>query len=141
MPSSAWHAASWARESAAGKTSPKRSRRRTQEGDRKARLEGLRRDITRLTGEMATAAATIERRHIRAPTSGQLGEAAVLQVGVIVREGDILGAVLPFGALRVVALFPHQWRSAVSVLASWPSCASRAFPGPSMEASQSAMAG
>jgi membrane fusion protein (multidrug efflux system) len=89
------------------------SDRRTQEGDRKARLEGLRRDITRLTGEMATAAATIERleheierRHIRAPTAGQLGEAAALQVGVVVREGEVLGAVLPFGALRVVASFP-----------------------------------
>jgi multidrug resistance efflux pump len=86
---------------------------RTQEGDRKARLEGLKRDITRLTGEMATAAATverleheIERRHIRAPTSGQLGEVAVLQIGAVVREGDVLGAVLPHGGLRVVASFP-----------------------------------
>ena len=62
---------------------------------------------------MATSAATIERleheierRHIRAPTAGQLGEAAVLQIGAVVREGDVLGAVLPPGALRVVASFP-----------------------------------
>jgi multidrug resistance efflux pump len=86
---------------------------RTQEADRKARIEGLRRDITQLTHEMATAAATIrrleheiDRRRLRAPTAGQLGEAATLPIGAVVREGDVLGAVLPPGILRVVAAFP-----------------------------------
>jgi multidrug resistance efflux pump len=86
---------------------------RTQESDRKARLEGLRRDVTRLTGEMATAAATverltheIERRRIRAPMAGRLGEVAGLRIGSVVSEGDRLAAVVPYGELTVVADFP-----------------------------------
>ena len=85
---------------------------RTQESDRKARLEGLRRDVTRLAGDMATAAATverlaheIERRRIRAPMAGRLGEVAELHIGSVVREGDRLAAVVPRGDLQVVADF------------------------------------
>jgi membrane fusion protein (multidrug efflux system) len=86
---------------------------RTQESDRKAHLEGLRRDVTRLTGEMATATATverltheIERRRIRAPMAGRLGEVAGLRIGSVVSEGDRLAAVVPYGELTVVADFP-----------------------------------
>ena len=68
---------------------------RTQESDRKARLDGLRRDVTRLAGEMTTTAATvvrlaheIERRRIRAPMAGRLGEICELRIGSVVREGD-----------------------------------------------------
>ena len=85
---------------------------RTQESDRNARLEGLRRDVTRLAGDMATAAATverlaheIERRRIRAPMAGRLGEVAELRIGSVVREGDRLAAVVPRGDLQVVADF------------------------------------
>jgi multidrug resistance efflux pump len=89
------------------------SEHRTQESDRQARLEGLRRDVTRLTGDMTTAAATverlaheIERRHLRAPVAGRLGEVAEPRTGSVVREGDRLAAVVPRGELQVVADFP-----------------------------------
>jgi multidrug resistance efflux pump len=85
---------------------------RTQESDRKARLEGLRRDVTRFAGDMTMAAATverlgheIERRRIRAPMAGRLGEVAELRIGSVVREGDRLAAVVPQGELQVVADF------------------------------------
>lgn len=85
----------------------------TQVSDRKVRLERLNRDATQLEGERTTVAATIrrleeeiERRQIRAPVSGRLGEAAALRVGAVVREGDKLGTVVPSGNLRVVAEFP-----------------------------------
>jgi multidrug resistance efflux pump len=88
---------------------------RTQESDRHARLTGLRRDVTRLAGDMTTAAATverlaheIERRHLRAPMAGRLGEVAELRVGSVVREGDRLAAVVPRGALQVVGDFLPQ---------------------------------
>jgi membrane fusion protein (multidrug efflux system) len=86
---------------------------RVRERDRLARHARLRREAVRLEGERATAAATLERltyeaekRRIRAPIAGRLGEAATLQIGAVVREGDVLGVVLPPGALRVVASFP-----------------------------------
>lgn len=85
---------------------------RTRERERRVRLERLTREITRLEGELATAAATnarlahaIEQRRIRAPIGGRLGEVANLRIGAVVHEGDILGAVVPPGDLRVVAQF------------------------------------
>jgi membrane fusion protein (multidrug efflux system) len=85
----------------------------TRERDRTARLERLNREVVQLDGEMQTATVTLERlehdidrRHIRAPVAGRLGEAADLQLGAVVREGDILAAILPPGALRAVAHFP-----------------------------------
>jgi len=85
---------------------------RTQESDRQARLEGLRRDVTRLAGDMTTAAATgerlaheIARRRLRAPAAGRLGEVAALRVGSVLREGDRLATVVPPGDLQVVADF------------------------------------
>jgi multidrug resistance efflux pump len=85
---------------------------RTLESDRQARLEWLRREVTRLAGDVTTAAATverlaheIERRRVRAPMAGRLGEVAELRVGSVVREGDRLAAVVPLGDLQVVAVF------------------------------------
>ena len=84
----------------------------TQESDRQANIERLRRDVTRLAGEMATSAATverlaheIERRRIRAPMPGRLGEVAGLHIGTVVGEGNRLAAVVPHGDLQVVADF------------------------------------
>jgi membrane fusion protein (multidrug efflux system) len=61
---------------------------------------------------MTTAAATverlaheIERRRIRAPMAGRLREIAELRIGSVVREGDRLAAVVPWGELQVVADF------------------------------------
>jgi multidrug efflux pump subunit AcrA (membrane-fusion protein) len=70
---------------------------RTRERDRLARLEGFKREVVQLEGDMAIAAATIERlgheidkRRIRAPVAGRLGEVAIL----------------PPRALKIVAHFP-----------------------------------
>jgi multidrug resistance efflux pump len=84
----------------------------TRDRDRLARLERLRREVTQLEGDIATAAATLERlgheieqRRIRVPVTGRLGEVATLHSGVVLRAGDTLGAILPPSALRVVAYF------------------------------------
>jgi membrane fusion protein (multidrug efflux system) len=86
---------------------------RTRERDRLTRLERFKREVVQLEGDMATAAATIERleheieqRRIRAPVAGRLGAVAALQIGAVVRQGDPLGAILPPSALKIVAHFP-----------------------------------
>ncbi len=85
---------------------------RTRESDRKVRLERLKREATQLAGQRAEARAAIERpeyeitrRLIRSPVAGRLGEVGLVQVGVVVREGDKLSAVVPPGALKVIAYF------------------------------------
>jgi membrane fusion protein (multidrug efflux system) len=85
---------------------------RSKEKDRQAHLEALRRQVASLEGDSGTRRATVERlqheidrRLVRAPASGKLGEVAELRIGGIVREGDKLGAVLPAGTIRAVAEF------------------------------------
>jgi membrane fusion protein (multidrug efflux system) len=85
---------------------------RTQESDRKARLERLRRELSQLEGQMAMAAATIERlgheietRRLRAAAAGRLAEAANVGIGAVVREGEKLGVIVPPGELRASAYF------------------------------------
>jgi len=84
----------------------------TRERDRLTRLERLKREVTQLEGDIATATATLERlgheieqRRIRAPVAGRLGEVAPLHSGAVLRAGDTLGAILPPSALKVVAYF------------------------------------
>jgi membrane fusion protein (multidrug efflux system) len=84
----------------------------TDQEDRKARREGLVSEVNRLRGLEKTTAAEIkrlesdvDRRLIRAPISGRLGEVANLRVGSVVREGEKLAAVVPAGKLRIVANF------------------------------------
>lgn len=84
----------------------------TKESDRDARIRGLQAEITKLEGQIATSKAVvqrlgneIERRIIRAPISGRLGEAAVLRTGAVLEEGEKLGAIVPEGQLLVVAQF------------------------------------
>ncbi len=84
----------------------------TEEQDRRVRLERLRGEIARLRGQMVTTTGAvrrlendIERRRIRAPLTGQLGEVAELRLGSFVAEGQKLGAIIPAGRLRVVAEF------------------------------------
>jgi membrane fusion protein (multidrug efflux system) len=78
--------------------------------------------IGRLQGEIATLEAQrntleaetarlnyeIERRRIRAPVDGLIGEAVNLRVGAVVAEGDRLGSIVPAGRLLVVAHYPAQ---------------------------------
>jgi multidrug resistance efflux pump len=78
--------------------------------------------IGRLQGEIATLEAQrdtlqaesarlnyeIERRRIRAPVDGLVGEAVNLRVGTVVGDGDRLGTIVPAGRLLVVAHYPAQ---------------------------------
>ena len=86
---------------------------KTQARDRQVRLEALTRERTRLAGEQTTVQHTLERlahetsrRRILAPVAGRIGEVRALRQGSVVQEGDILAAVVPSGALMVVADFP-----------------------------------
>jgi multidrug resistance efflux pump len=85
---------------------------RTRANERKAHIEQLTSELNKLRGEQATAGVTIQRlqeevdrRWIRAPIDGKLGEVAPLRIGAVVHEGDKLGVVVPAGNLRVVANF------------------------------------
>ncbi|HEV8715558.1 MAG TPA: cysteine peptidase family C39 domain-containing protein [Candidatus Binatia bacterium] len=85
---------------------------RTKKSDRKVRFERLNREVGRLEGQLATTTEVIERlayemekRRIRAPAAGRLGEVANLRIGAFVLEGDRLGAIVPQGELRAVAHF------------------------------------
>jgi membrane fusion protein (multidrug efflux system) len=87
--------------------------RLAQEGDRRTRLAGLERERAEIEGEAAIAEAAIrtlrnevERRLIRAPVSGRVGESAEFRPGAVVRAAERLGAVVPPGRPRVVAAFP-----------------------------------
>jgi membrane fusion protein (multidrug efflux system) len=85
---------------------------RTKESERKARIERLNREQSRLQGDIGVVTAGINRlahevenRRIRAPITGLLGDVSPPRIGAVVREGDKLGAVVPQGDLRVVAEF------------------------------------
>ena len=86
---------------------------RTRQSDRAARLNSLAASIARIEADIPPTEAAIrrleyeiERRRIRAPISGRLGEAAVVRVGAVVREGESLGAIVPEGKLALIAQFP-----------------------------------
>ena len=96
-------------------TSREAREQRTVVRDRLANLEKLRGSLTRVTGDAATVQATIkrlehniERRRIRAPISGRLGEIARLAPGAYVKEGDLLASIVPEGTLRSVARFAPE---------------------------------
>lgn len=70
-----------------------------EEAEAQGRLQTEQAGVDRLEHE-------IERRRIRAPVTGTLGEIAELHPGSVMREGDRLAAVVPHGQLRIVADFP-----------------------------------
>jgi membrane fusion protein (multidrug efflux system) len=85
---------------------------RTRESDRDAQIRRLETEIRRLEGEKTTHSAAIDRlsydvekRLVRAPVDGKLGEVATLRTGAVVQEGDKLGAIVPSGKLLIVAEF------------------------------------
>ena len=87
--------------------------RRTGQSEQQAELARLDREAASLEGERLVLEATIagllaeiERREIRSPIAGRVGEIAVLRAGSFVREGDVVAAVVPPGELRVIAEFP-----------------------------------
>lgn len=80
--------------------------------DRDVRLKQILADIAKLDADILTSSETmkrleyeIDRRRIRAPASGRLGEAAALRPGSHINEGQQLGVILPDGKLQVIAEF------------------------------------
>jgi multidrug resistance efflux pump len=80
--------------------------------DRDVKLRELSEQMAKLNADWTSSVATIrrleydvERRKIRAPVSGRLGECAVLRPGSQVSEGQQLGVILPSGRLQITAEF------------------------------------
>ncbi|AUX36454.1 MULTISPECIES: HlyD family secretion protein [Sorangium] len=87
--------------------------RRAGQSEQQAELARLDREAATLEGERLVLEAAIkgllaeiDRRKIRSPIDGRVGEIAVLRAGSFVREGDVVAAVVPPGELRVIAEFP-----------------------------------
>ncbi len=85
---------------------------RNGDSDGQVRIERLNRQILLIEGDITTAKATsnrlshdIEKRVIKAPVSGRIGEAVDLRAGAIVNAGDKIGVIIPAGELKVVAYF------------------------------------
>jgi multidrug resistance efflux pump len=83
--------------------------------ERDVRIGRLQGEIATLEAQRATLQAEttrlnyeIERRRIRAPADGLIGEAVNLRVGAVVGDGDRLGSLVPAGRLLVVAHYPAQ---------------------------------
>lgn len=88
---------------------------RTRESERSIRVRRLESEIAKLDGQTPQIASTVrrlryevERRVIRAPADGKIGDAAVLRVGAVVAEGEKLGSIIPASRLMVVAYFAPQ---------------------------------
>ena len=84
----------------------------TAPGSYQARLQRLTREVTQLEGQLTTTRIVIERleyeserRYIRAPVAGRLGEVTTLRVGAMVGVGTRLGVVVPPGMLKIMADF------------------------------------
>ena len=82
------------------------------ERQKRGLLASLVRERVNLEGLRAASASTVvrreteaERRRIRAPVSGRLGEVNAIQIGAVVREGERLASIVPQGKVRVVAEF------------------------------------
>jgi len=86
---------------------------KARQSDRQAQLDRLQAEITRLQGQQSLSGVAaerlqyeIDRRFVKAPVSGRLGQVATLRSGAFVNEADDLGAVVPRGPFKVVAEFP-----------------------------------
>jgi multidrug resistance efflux pump len=78
--------------------------------ERHGQLAALARERVGLQGMSAAAEAIVartereaERRRIRAPVGGHLGEVNPVQIGAVVREGDRLASIVPTTTIHVVA--------------------------------------
>jgi membrane fusion protein (multidrug efflux system) len=78
--------------------------------DRRAHRERLLRQRTELADELAAARADVERleheverRTIRAPVAGTLGEVSGVRPGAVLQAGDVVATVVPRGQLHIVA--------------------------------------
>lgn len=87
----------------------------TKEGERRARLAELEREIAVLEGELEQAKASaevlakeIDLRKIRTPVAGRVGGVLQTQIGAWVEKGTTFGSVVPAGDIKVVAYFRPQ---------------------------------
>lgn len=85
----------------------------TNRDDRRTRLAGLAREVSKLDADLSALQASIdtikhdiERRSIRASANGKLGEVGMIRLGSVVREGDRIATIVSPGNLRVVAQLP-----------------------------------
>ncbi|HEX8440308.1 HlyD family secretion protein [Archangium sp.] len=92
-----------------------RSEGSVQSTDRRTRLAALRGVIARLEAEESVARANVERlrqelerRVIRAPADGVLGETASVRVGAQLQAGAPIATIVAGGAVRVVAQFSPE---------------------------------
>ncbi|WP_394849782.1 HlyD family efflux transporter periplasmic adaptor subunit [Pendulispora brunnea] len=77
-----------------------------------SRVAELRRELADIEGEQVTTQAlvettraTIELKTVRSPASGRLGNITALQIGAVVRAGDVVATVVPHQRVHVVANF------------------------------------
>jgi multidrug resistance efflux pump len=92
-----------------------KSEQQTRDQQRLVRISALRSEITKLETMKTSAQASIrragydvERRVIRAPIAGKIGEAAILRPGSVLSEGSRVASIVPAGQLRIVAYFRPQ---------------------------------
>jgi membrane fusion protein (multidrug efflux system) len=85
----------------------------TRDRERDVRIERLRSELAALDAEHQTVKAgidrvayEIERRRVRAPIDGVVGESALLRPGAVIREGERLASIVPAGHLIIAASFP-----------------------------------
>src|SRR5262249_3256682 len=86
---------------------------RSKQKSHEARVAKLKSEVASIEGDLGTSQAAlkryeydIEKRLIRSPIAGQLGEVAALHVGAFVEAGEKLATVVPAGELKAVADFP-----------------------------------
>jgi membrane fusion protein (multidrug efflux system) len=60
---------------------------------------------TAVLAAIETTRAQVERRKVRAPASGKLGNIAALQVGDVLKVGDVVATVIPSDDVHIVAEF------------------------------------
>lgn len=84
----------------------------TRDRERDVRIERLRSQIASLDAQRRTLNAGIERlgyeverRRVRAPIDGTVGESAILRTGAVVQEGEKIASIVPSGRLVVAAQF------------------------------------
>jgi multidrug resistance efflux pump len=85
---------------------------RNRESDSRIRIERIHRQIATVEGQVTNALAvsnrlaySIERRVLRAPISGRIGEAIDFRPGAFVSAGEKLGVIIPPGELKAIAYF------------------------------------
>jgi len=87
----------------------------TRDREREVRIQRLYSEISALEEQRNTVNAgvqglkyEVERRQIRAPIDGRIGECIILRPGSVVEEAESLASIVPSGQLRVVAQFPAE---------------------------------